>query len=365
MDVVSAFLFAAGALVVALTLFDALRTTIAVGGGGPLTNRLAHDLWEGALRWHRRRRREGREGDGSSHALLARMGPLILLCIVVGWIVLLSVGYLMLYSAEPGSVVSAKTGAPASFWERLYFTGFTVSTLGIGDFVPKGAPARVLTVFASLSGLFVVTLAITYLIGVISAVVAKRRLAASIAGLGMTPEEILQAGWDGKSLASLEQPLVSLAEAVEAHAQRHLAYPVLHFFHSAEPRKAVGPRVAALSEALRLMRAMPEETRPPPASTHAARSAIDGFLGTLRSSFVPRGEGLDAPARRNTGETLRNAGLPVSDASARDHAGDDSEGDTGGEEERRRHLLRALVKDDGWTWANVTGGARTSPRQAS
>lgn len=353
MDVASALLFTTGVLVVATALFDALRTTIAVGGGGPLTNRLAHGLWESALRWHRYRRGAGRGSEGGSHAMLARMGPLILLGIVITWIFLLGVGCLLLYSVEPEVVVNAKTGTPAGFWERLYFTGFTVSTLGVGDYVPKGVGARALTVFASLSGLFVMTLSITYLIPVVSAVVEKRQLAGSIAGLGLTPEKILQAGWDGESLASLEQPLVQLSEAIEMHAQRHLAYPVLHFFHSAAPQQAVGPRVAALSEALRLIERMPPEAQPPPAAIRAVRSAIDGFLRTLRSSFVPQHEALDVPDEDGA-ETVRRLGLPISE---RKSVGVESEAAKpgGAEGQERRRLLRALVEYSGWRWEDVTG----------
>lgn len=345
MDLVSLFLLAAGAFLVAAALFDALRTTIGAGGGGPITNRLAHGLWHAALRWHRRARRNGGAGR---HQLLTRVGPAALIGVVSTWVLLLVLGYFLVLSADPSSVASASTGAPASVWERLYFAGFTVSTLGMGDFVPKGAAWRALTAFASLSGFFVMTLTVTYAIPVVSAVVAKRRLAASIAGLGKTPEPILRGGWNGETLASLEQPLVNLASEIEMHTQRHLAYPVLHVFHTQNERTAIGPRVAALSEALRLIGHLPEASRPPPAATRAARRAIDGYLGTLHASFVPARDQLDAPDRP-VAESLRAAGLLASGEEAL------PAGEKDDEQERRRRLLRALVEDDGWTWADVTG----------
>jgi hypothetical protein len=351
MDIASALLSIAGVLLIATALYDALRTTIAVGGGGPLTMWLAHGFWKGALRWHRRQGAE--RPEGSSHGLLARMGPLILLGVIITWIVLLGAGYLLLYSAAPETVVNAKTDAPADFWERLYFTGFTVSTLGVGDYIPKGAGARALTVFASLSGLFVMTLSITYLIPVVSAVVEKRQLAASIAGLGETPQDILHVGWDGESLSSLEQPLVNLADRIELHAQRHLAYPVLHFFHSAESRQAIGPRVAALSEALRLIGQMPREAQPPPAAPRAVRSAIDGFLRTLRSSFVPQHKERQLPDADGA-ETLRRLGLPVSDGRKERRGLGAGEQKGIEEQERRRYLLRMFVEYCGWRWTDVT-----------
>jgi hypothetical protein len=352
MDLVSALLLAAGALLVALGLFDALRTAIAAGGGGPLTNRLAHGLWHAALRWHRRKQQQSEGARAGRHRLLARVGPTVLIGIVLTWVVLLVAGYFLMFSADPSSVVRA-SGAqpPAGFFERLYFAGFSVSTLGTGDFIPNGDAARLLTVFASMSGFFMMTLTVTYAMPVISAVVAKRRLASSIAGLGLTPEEILRGAWDGESLASLEQPLVNRASEIEMHTQQHLAYPVLHVFHIAQPRAAVGPRIAALSETLRLIRHLPEEAQPPPAAMRSAQSAIDGFLRLARSSFVPPEQQHDAPDRPVV-EPLRTAGLPIPPEKGTVED-DKRKGEDASQQERRRRLLRALAEDDGWTWADV------------
>lgn len=360
MSLVSVLLLAAGIFLLGLTLFDAFRTAMAAGGGGPLTDRLAQRFWHVALRLHRRKQKSEKQQGGRSdseeagrpeglHGVLSRVGPTVLLGIILTWVVLSVVAYFLMYSADPLSVVRASTNAPAGFWERLYFAGFTVSTLGLGDFAPQGAAARMLTVLASLNGFFVMTLTVTYAIPVISAVVAKRRLATSIGGLGQTPEAILRAGWDGESLDSLEQPLVDLASKIEMHTQRHLAYPILHVFHVAQPRAAVAPRLAALSEALRLMRHLPEDAQPPPASRHAARSAIDGFLAMLRDSFVPSEERYDPP-ERPVAAPLRAMGLPVSPEKG---TGEKGNGELSQQE--RRRLLHVLVRDDGWTWEDVTG----------
>jgi hypothetical protein len=331
----------AGVVLIGLALVDALQTTVSASGGGPLTTRLARGLWQAALALHR--------PDSGSHRLLAAMGVAILLSVFLLWIVLLWGGYLLLFSAEPGAVVHASSGAPATFWERVYFTGFTVSTLGMGDFVPRGAAWRVLTAFASLNGLFLVTLSITYLLPVLSAVVAKRRLAATIDNLGRTPAQIVVHGWDGESLSSLEQPLAQLVPLIELHAQRHLAYPVLHFFHSTEERAAAGPRVAALSEALRLIEHLPAGVQPPPAVVHAARQAVDGFLSTLSSAFIQHAEqASDPPPDSASVRTLRAAGLPVEETIRDPQTG------TSSEEGRRRRLLHAFIRDDGWTWDHVT-----------
>lgn len=318
-----------GVLIIGAVFVDALWTTVAAAGGGPLTTRLARGLWGAALRLHRR---SGR------HRLLALMGPVILMSAILLWIALLWAGYLLVFSAGDAAggaaaVVHASTGAPASFWERVYFTGYTISTLGLGDYVPRGDAWRVATALASLSGLFLVTLSITYLVPVLSAVAAKRQIAALVADLGMTPAAILERAWDDEGRFALGGALTQLAPMIELHAQRHLAYPVLHFFHSRHAREAVAPRLAALDEALLVIAAAAlREGTSVPLPAHVARQAIGGVLKTLDTAFIRESE--TAPpldARHEDAAALRAAA----------------------DNEARRRLLLAFVRDDGWTWDDV------------
>lgn len=144
----------------------------------------SHERRFRASLWGRRAR--GRPGalrcaayDGVRRQRRSSIGPVVLLVILATWILLLWTGFLLLFSVDVQSVLNAKTDVPADFWERVYFTGFTISTLSVGDFVPSGAGWRVIAALASLNGLFLMTLAISYLIPVMSAVVGKRQLAAN------------------------------------------------------------------------------------------------------------------------------------------------------------------------------------------
>lgn len=344
MDLLSVLFFAVGLLLIAAVLFDAFCTAVALGGAGPITRRLAWGLWRGVLHWHRRSEQSGRVDSG--HRLLASVGPVILLLIITTWILLLWVGFFLLFSAAPEAVVNPETGTPATPWERVYFIGFTVSTLGVGDFAPQGTLWRLLTPIGALSGFLVLTLAITYLVPVVSAVVEKRQLSASIASLGKTPQELLHAGWDGQGLSSLEPHLLRFAEEIEMHGQRHLAYPVLHFFHSPEERTAFGPRLAALSEALALIEQMPAKVQPSPASRRAVRGAIDGFLRTVRPILANSTVQMEVPDRPATA-VLEETDLPIREMDPADEWSSRSV--------QRLRLLHALVKDDGWGWKDVIG----------
>ena len=46
------------------------------------------------------------------------------------------VAYGLLYRATGGVLTAGETPRTAGFWECLYFSGITFSTVGYGDFVP-------------------------------------------------------------------------------------------------------------------------------------------------------------------------------------------------------------------------------------
>lgn len=330
-----------GALFVAVALLDALWTTIVPRGAGPLTKRIARGWWAASLWVHRRR-------PGGAHGLLALAGPAILVVGFSAWVLLLWAGWTLLFSADPGAVVDAGSKAPAELWARVYYVGFVLFTLGTGDYVPAGASWQVASAAASLSGLFVVTLAITYVISVVSAVAEKRQLAGAIHALGSSAPEIVAQAWDGSGFDGLDQHLPPLGKQLELHHQRHLAYPVLHYFHSTERRAALGPAVAAFDDALLLLsEAVAEDARPAPAVVDPPRRAVSAFLSRLGEAFVePAGEAPPPPAT----DALRCAGIPLA-----------SEYGAGPGDARRRKLLRGLVEDGGWPWDDASAD-RARPR---
>lgn len=327
-----------GGLLIAVTLVDAFWTTLGLGGGGPLTQRLATGVWRTALAIHRLTGRR-------AHRLLHISAVIILLLVIASWVALLWLGWLLIFAADPTGVVHATTGVQANLPQRIYFTGFTLFTLGVGDYVPQGEPWRFLTAVAALNGLFVITLSITYLIPVLSAAVEKRRLAAMIAALGRTPAEILATGWDGQTFVSLEQPLTSAARDIELHAQRHLAYPVLHHFHSPVRHTALSLRIAALDDALTVMSgAAAQETRMSTAVTRSVRSAISDLMEHVQtSSSAPRGGRMGAP------ELSADALPPDCPRS--------SEGEwrnCKAEAAERRTIAHAFIVQGGWTWKDIS-----------
>ena len=326
--------FLGGLAAIVFTMIDALRTTLAVRGGGPLTGQVAQGLWRGAQRLHR---------HTGGHRLLRVMGSVIFLTVIALWILMLWGGWTLAFLSAENAVVASATQAPADFWSRVYFTGFTLYTLGIGDYVPQGALWQVLTALASLNGLFLVTLALTYLVPVVSAAAQEHQLAGTIADLGATPEEIIGRAWTGDGFEGLGQHLAPLISSIELHNQRHLIYPVLHYFHSAEARTAISVNIAVLDEALTLIaEGAAPGVRPASLTTQPARDAIAGLLSMLQQQYI---EPAEAPPAPPSLDLLEAHGIPTVDA-ATYRQGIEAHTD-------RRRLLRAYVEQDGWSWDQV------------
>ena len=326
-----------GLAVVAAALVDLAWTTIAAGsGGGPITRRVASWVWQGHLRLHRR---------WPSHRRLTVAGVSIVLITFATWVALVLVGWALVLTSAEGAVRDATTGRPAGLVERLYFTGYTVFTLGNGELRPGAGWWQMVTVMATASGLIFVTMAITYLVPVASAAAERRSLASTVASLGSTPHEILTNAWTGSGFGSLDQHLVSLTPQVHSIRQQHLAYPVLHYFHSRTVDSAAAVNLANLSQALHLLdHGVTPDVRPDRAATDPLDRAISGFLDTLGEAVLtPSGAPVPPP---DLGPIIA-AGIPTVTPGAYAEAAPPSE--------PRRVLLAALLAEDGWPSPDEAG----------
>lgn len=296
----SVWMVVAGGLLLAVVSYDALSTTlVTTTAAGPMTARIARGWWSLARRVAR----------GPRSMVMGLTGPSILVITISVWLVVMWSGWALIFAADPGAVVSSSTGEPADGWARVYFAAFTAFTLGVGDYIPHGAPWQLVTSLAVISGLALTTTAITYLVPVVTAVTARRSQANSIAGLGGTPEEIVLAGWWHGSFRFLEEQLPRLADGILLTAERHLSYPILHFFHSVEREEDFRVQVFVLDEAVTILEhGVPEESRPHPAALGSLRHATAQLLHHVSTEPSPEHQ----PAVTGL-DRLREAGIPTVD----------------------------------------------------
>ncbi len=332
----ASFLGTLGAVVLLVSLVDMAWTTVAVSvGGGPVTSRLAHGHW---LLW----RAAARRAD-HPHRVLRVAGIIVVVSMLLTWVSAVWLGWSLVFNSAPSAVRDATTQASAGALERVYFAGYTMLTLGNGGLVPGPGIWQILTVVASFTGLAVVTMGITYLVPIVSAVVQGRTLALHITALGTDPYDILTSTWRQDGWESLTRGLETLTPELMMLGQRHLAYPVLHYFHNTDERAAPAVAVATLDEALSLLEfGVAEDARPDRVSIRLARNGIGSLLGALRSAFMTPADEPPAPLSL---EPLRDAGVPTV-AAAEFHEACRQAAD-------HRREVRGLVEDAGWSWDRV------------
>lgn len=322
-----------GVVLLLSLIFDVLWTVVASGAAaGPLTGRLSALLWSLALY-------VGRGRDGPRHRFLVVSGVGVVVVLLVVWIVVAWGAWWLIFSASRGAVHVVAAGRPANLLERLYFAGDGIFTAPSSDYVTGAGAWRAARVAVTASGLVFITLAITYLIPVASAAAERRQLAAYVSSLGTTPERILTAAWTGETFGYLPQHLVSLTPMVNLSAQRHLTYPVLHYFHSLSERTAAAVSYVLLDEAITLLRwAVAPGARPDAAAVVPLSEGVGLFLKTVGPRFVA---GVTPPLDPPDLDVLRQAGIPV--------VSDDDFAAALTEQMDRRCLLARLLNDDGWS----------------
>lgn len=297
-----------------------------------MLNALSGALWQAALWVHHRR---------PSHTGLAAWGVVILLAGFAMWGLLLWMGWSLIFMADPQAVVASRTGLPANWVERVYYAGFSISTLGVGDFVAGGGVFQVLTVVAATSGFFLLTLSVTYLLSVLPALARKRALANYITALGATPAGIIGEQWRGGNCQRLLDHVPTLMQLMETLAQELAAFPILHYFHASERNAALPLRLAALSETLLCLQSGAVRCPETAAGVRPLHRSLDTVLSTLEELYLGASdEEPPLPDRTAFPDSVEVDGAADLESAAAER------------QHHRRALLR-YVRNEGWLWEEV------------
>lgn len=270
---------------------------------------------------------------------LAWASTVLILGLLLTWSALLYVGWLLIFSSDGDSVLRSQDQTPATFWNLVYFTGFTISTLGVGDYVPNGGFWQFMTTIAALSGFFLLTFIISFLLSVIQKQALRRKLAMHIHHLGQTPQAIIMNHWDSREGQLLNNALDALISDLVQFEQQQLNQPILNRFHERSKRQSIELALVTLDEALTLGEhaaavALPTQAR-------HARKIITGYLDSL--NHLPFTD--DAPPIPDL-TPLRTANMPLFDEQTIEAAY--------AALRSRRQKLQALLKSTGLTWETVT-----------
>ena len=317
-----------GVVLLVSTLVDVLWTTLwPDGAAGPLSSAMSSMIW-------RTMRRIGAHWDRAK----SLAGPVVLAATLFMWITLLWAGWVLLFASDEGSLIpSADIGV--SWTGRIYFVAYSMFTMGNGDFVPAPGRWQIATSLTTATGMVIVTLSVTYVLSIVTAVAQKRSFAASVTGLGRRPEEFVITAWNGRDFHSLDPTLNSLASQLALLSDQHKAFPVLHYFHAEQRTDASAVAVAILDEGLTIIDAGVPDVGRNPVSFRSARSSVDGYLSTLHSAYPGTAE---SPPPVPDLAPLRLAGIPTVDDDEFHARVDDVA--------KRRRMLLGVVQGDAWEW---------------
>ncbi|GAA4427262.1 potassium channel family protein [Pontibacter saemangeumensis] len=325
--------FIIGVVLVTVTAVDLIYTTFAPRGSGVISGPVTVIVWRVFLNVGRIMK---------SRTVLTGAGIVIVFSILLTWVLLLWAGNVFIYSSADDAIVNTTTKLPADLMERVYFTGYTLSTLGNGDFAAGTDGWRVFTAFISFSGLIFITIAITYMVPVLSAVTQRRALSIRIASIGNSPQRILLNNWNGENYKKLEGQFQNLTQEIIHQGQMHLSYPVLHYFQHEDKEASLLPNLAALDESITLLLLyIPEHMRPGDQYLIPLRKAITTFIGSLTSLYI-NPKNTDVPALQTN--ELQQAEVPLQQADMQQIE----------QLSKRRRALKAMVEYNGWQWKEIS-----------
>ena len=327
-----------GLLLLGVLLQDILWTAF-LEGAGPVTKHVSGWIGRVMLVMHCRFR--------ASRKVITKTGLFIVVATTFAWSILLWLGWALIFSSDPNSIVPTEAGADSpTFLTRMYYTGCSITTLGTPDYRPNGRAWELATVLAGGSGYLLIGVAIAYVVPVVTATTQKRQVAQNIWSLGKNPAEIISRAWNGVDTTALGPHLVSLSSMLALLGESHLTYPVLHYFHSSKRSSAIAPNVAALDEAITILECgLQSGCSLDVPALGAARESITQFLATLQTALV---ETTTADPPEPSLAALRDVGVPAVD--------DDLFKKALKPLAARRRLLLTLVLNEGWTWEAVWPG---------
>lgn len=253
----------AGALLLLLLVYDVFATVfVPRGGGGPVTRRVYAGVW-GLWR---------RVGDRLSGArrrrFLAAGGPVLLPLTVALWALELVVACALVYLPFAASFPVDGQRDLHPVVVALYTSGFSATTLGVGDVYPQAPALRLLTVLEAGLGFALFSASIAYVLSVYDALLQSSALSLEISrylgsseqqdGVDVLVDTVRHDASD-ELLSWLASTSSQALKATQAAAQ----YPLASYFHVPDDDRGLPQSMGALLELLTVARTVLDPDRYP------------------------------------------------------------------------------------------------------
>ncbi len=217
-----------GAILVTVSQVDLYFTVLQYQGHGLASRWMHRGLWAAATAI------AGFLPGRQRPRLLAMLGPMMVLMSLALWISLAIVGFAFIYFPHFATNFSLKPGVEASLLDAIYASGVALSTVGFGDVTPVAPVFQLLTIVESLLGFSILTLSISYILGIYQVVSLQGEMGASLrdrAGAADDPVRLARS-YAAQGAVGVETNLSALHRDLLRYHEGLLRYPVVYYFHS-------------------------------------------------------------------------------------------------------------------------------------
>lgn len=264
-----------GAAIIVYGLTDVFLTLVHPHARGRLTRGIFAGIWRLTDRLGRRAR--------------AAAGPIAAITVVVTWAATQAVGWAFVYLPHiPEGFLYTEGIDPAeylNFFEALYFSLVSLSTLGFGEVVPTDAALRIVSPLQAVTGFALLTGAATWLLQLFPTLGRRRAAALSLTFLGRADYPRKLHEMDAAAAASVLHEVAQQMAGVRVDLSQN---PESYYFREGEAPTSLGH---ALPIAEELARAASVSSHVELTAAGAALDAALEDLGEcLRDNFGARGE---------------------------------------------------------------------------
>lgn len=228
--------------------------------------------------------------------LFSYSGPTVVVVTIMIWVTLLLLGFALVIWAALGSAIQASEGqTPNDFMAALYYSGYSLTTLGTGDLVPQTNFYRLLTILEAALGFSIFTLTITYILSVYAALIKRNSFALSLhhrTDDTADAAELLARLTAYNDINNVKQDVANIAGNLIELLESQNSYPVLLYFRFRQMYYAL-PRVMYLTmdTAALIKSALDEETYGSMIHSTATAELWRGglhLLSELSSTLLPK-----------------------------------------------------------------------------
>lgn len=241
--------------------------------------------------WRIFRRAASWARGGVQRTVLAYCGPVQIAALLAVWLVALIIGWALIYQPALGSGIVSSNGHTDTGWPTaVYYSGFLITTLGTGDYVPATGLWRVLAIVETASGFVTISMIITYFLNVYGNLTTRNAFALGV--YHRTAETDDASRFVAHLVNDADLPdarayISDTASVLREVLQSHLSYPVLRYFHYRNTYYALPRMLLTVLDARSLIGSAIDQQRYAGVAASSALDELDRAADALLAELIP------------------------------------------------------------------------------